>query len=457
MARVIGSIRHYPARASFVAYLAVIAIGSAILCLPFCRAPKVAPVSPLDSIFTATSATCVTGLTVRSTGNDFSLVGQVVILLLIQTGGLGILTITTFVTFGRGIGSGLRSRAVVTEATGVQASNLFDVLRQVFLLTMVIEAIGFVVLAVHNLYEMPPGPALWHALFHSISAYCNAGFALHDDSLTRYQGDVVVNLAIICLVVVGGLGVPVLLDLRRTLTAGLNDCWRRLHLHSKFMLIGTAALIVIGTVSCFVLEPNQPHANASIGQRLLVALFQSVSTRTAGFNTVSIGGLTNATLYVMILLMMIGAGPCSTGGGFKVSTFMVILVRAWSALRGYRRVHVFGRRITQTAVDRALVTALMFAAVSIIGLTALLTVEQAERPHPQSQGLFLEAVFEVTSALATVGLSTGLTPHLTAAGRWIIIALMFIGRLGPVAVVLALSRAERPQPIELPQEDPLVG
>lgn len=456
MVEVIGSVRQYPARASFLTYLTVIALGTVALCLPICGADG-AHITVMDGLFTATSATCVTGLTVRSTGNDFSFVGQLVILLMIQIGGMGILTITTFVAFNVGARAGLRERAIVAETLGAQGGDLLSILRSVALMTLFFEGVGFLLLAARNLFEMPVGLALWHALFHSISAYCNAGFGLWDDSLTRYRGDLIVNFTICSLVIIGGLGVPVLIDIRRTASGPLSERWRKLHLHSKFMLLGSFVLLASGTISILVLEWDGVFANYSLKDSLLAAFFQSVVTRTAGFNTIEINALSNATLYIMTLLMIVGAGPCSTAGGFKVSTLFVIAARGWSSLRGYLRVNVFGRTLSEEIVNRAIATAMMFAVVSVCGLTTLLMLEQSGMSHSQLGGPFLDAVFEIVSALGTVGLSTGLTTKLTAAGRWIIILLMFIGRLGPVGVGIAVSRAQRSSAVELPQEDPLVG
>jgi trk system potassium uptake protein len=456
MVEVIGSIRQYPARVSFLTYFFVISLGAATLRLPISHGGG-EPISTLDAVFTATSATCVTGLTVRSTGNEFSWVGQAIILLLIQAGGIGILTITMFVAFGWKSRAGLRERAVVAETLGVHAANLKSILAQVLVMTALFEGIGFAILTVRNLFDMPLPQAMWHALFHSIAAYCNAGFGLLDDNLIRYQGDIVVNLTICGLIIIGGLGVPVLIDLRRTAEGPWNERWRHLYLHSKFMIVGTAVLITVGTLGILSLEWDGVLRNLPWKDRVLVAFFQSVTPRTAGFNTVEISKLTNATLYLIILLMFVGAGPCSTGGGFKVSTLYTILVRAWSSLRGHSRVKVFGRSISEEAVNRAIVAAMMFAAVSVVGLTALLVYEQSGKTHTKAGGPFLDAAFEVTSALGTVGLSTGLTPKLTIPGRWIIIVLMFIGRLGPLGVAIALSRNEQKRPVELPQEDPLIG
>ena len=305
-------------RASFIAYFLVIFVGAVALRLPISRASHEEPITALDAAFTATSATCVTGLAVRSTGGDYSWFGQLIILLLIQIGGLGILTITTFVAFyGGGGRAGLRERAVVAETLGIQEGNLVSILRRVVTMTLLFEGIGFAILAIRNLFDMPVGPALWHALFHSISAYCNAGFGLLDDSLTRYQGDVVVNLTICSLVIIGGIGVPVLLDLRRSRKYPWKERWRRLALHSKIMLLGSSILLLAGFVSILALEWDGVMKNMSAKDCVLTAMFQSVATRTAGFNTVKVASLTNATLYVMVLLMIVGAGPCSTAGGIQ--------------------------------------------------------------------------------------------------------------------------------------------
>ncbi len=452
------SITKYPARASFAWYLTMIALGAVLLTLPICRAEGRDPISALDGVFTATSATCVTGLVVRSTGNDFSLVGQIVILLLIQLGGIGIMTVTTFITFGWTRRQGLRQRAVLTETLGTdEESNLGWVLRNVIGMTLLFEGVAFLILTIRNLFDEPPLQALWHALFHSISAFCNAGFSLFDDSLMRYQTDPIVNLTICALIICGGIGFPVMLDLRRNWHGEWSERWRRLHLHTKLMLIGTAGLILCGTISFLILEWDATLAEMPFGRRFLVALFHSVTARTAGFNTVDVGLLTNATLFVTILLMMIGAGPCSTGGGFKVSTFMTLVVRAWATLRGFVHINVFKRTVPRETTDRAVVTAFLFAVVTVIGLTGLLVFEQSAAPHPKSQGLFLDALFEVTSALGTVGLSTGMTTRLTNPGRIIIIVLMFVGRLGPISVVVAWSRGKQRQPVEMPTEEPLIG
>jgi trk system potassium uptake protein TrkH len=326
MPRLAGALVRYPARASFVWHLGLIVMGGLLLAHPICCAPGRDPISLLEAFFTSTSAVCVTGLVVRSTGSDFSLIGQLVI---------------------------------------------------------------------QDLY------ANWHGPW------------------TRR--------------------------------------WDRFQLHSKLMLIGTVALIVAGTVAILALEWDNTLRGMSFSRALLVSFFQSVICRTAGFNSVAIGQLTNATLFIMVLLMAIGAGPCSTAGGFKVSTMMLFAVRAWTTFRGYSRMSIFRRTVPANLMARATTTVLLYTAVVVGALTALLVLEQPHEAHTRAQGIFLDSLFEVVSALSTVGLSTGITPRLSDAGQVVLMLAMFIGRLGPISVVMALSLSERPQVIEYPREEPLIG
>jgi trk system potassium uptake protein TrkH len=432
--------------------------GSLLLAHHYCRAPTAEPISLIDAAFTATSALCVTGLGVRSTGNDFSWLGQLVILLLVQLGGIGIITVTTFVTLNLGGRQGLHNRTLLTETLGLgDEPDLRKVLRRVVQFTVLFELAGAAVLTARFLFDYPFSTALWHGIFHSITAFCNAGFGLNDNSLMAYRDDWFVNLTVMGLVIIGGIGYPVMIDLTRNWHGPWPDRWVRLMLHTKLMLLGTAALIVLGTAAILALEWRDALAGLPLSKRLLVAMFQSVTPRTAGFNTVEIGLLNDATLFVIILLMMVGAGPCSTGGGFKVSTFTVLILRAWSSFRGRARVQVARRTIPQEIIDRAITTSLIFAVVAVLGVIGLLTSEHFNYLETVPGKLFLDASFEVVSALATVGLSTGITPHLTTAGKMIIIALMFIGRLGPITVVAAVSLGQRDHRIAYASEEPLVG
>ncbi len=458
MPEYVGPLTQHPARVSFTWYFGLILVGGFVLSQPVCHASGRAPVSWVDSLFTATSATCVTGLAVRSTGNDFSVLGQLVILALIQLGGIGIMTVTTYITFQLGGRQSLRHRMILSETLGAaEESDLRSVLRRVLKLTVAVEGVGVTLLFARFLFDLPPGAALWHAVFHAISAYCNAGFGLYDDNLTRYDADPIVNGTVMALIVIGGIGYPVILDLLHHRKLPWRDLWDHLTLHSKIMLLGTALLIVVGTAAVLVLEWDGVLHGRPWPERILVSLFHSISTRTAGFNSVDLASMTNATLFITMLLMMIGAGPCSTGGGVKVTTFMLLAAHAWSSFRGYARLNWFRRTAPQEVVNRAVATVLVFSVVSVLALVALLTIEQSGKPHVESGALFLDAAFETVSALGTVGLSTGLTPRLTSAGKVIVIVLMFLGRLGPITAFAALARTRRDHGLQYVHDAPLFG
>ena len=457
MAEFTGPLVKYPSRVSFIGYAGMIVVGALLLTQPFSRTAGASRIGLLDALFTSTSASCVTGLAVRSTEHEFSFTGQLIILALIQLGGIGIMTVTTFVMFHLGSRENLRHRAIITETFGTDSrANLRWILSRVLLLTFFFEGCGFVLLLLRNLIEMPFGTACWHALFHSISAFCNAGFALRDSSMCDYRGDLLVNVTISGLVIVGGLGFPVLFDIGQH-RKGLGIAWVRLHLHTKLMLIGTACLLVIGTISVLALEWDGVLEELPLKDRLLASFFHSMSCRTAGFNSVSIGDMTNATLFISLLLMLIGAGPGSTGGGFKVTTLTVLVLRAAATFNGRTRLHLFRRTIPRECVDRAVTTAVLFSVLAIVALCSVLVVEQSDVGHNQAEGLFMEAAFEVVSALGTVGLTAGLTAKLSAVGKLVIIVLMFLGRLGPITVFVALSRSARKEVLEFPSEEPIIG
>lgn len=460
MAKFTGSLASYPARVTIVWFAALILFGTGLLSLPVSHAKPDAPVSMIDAAFTATSAACVTGLSVRSTRFDFSPFGQGVILGLIQLGGIGIITVTTFVMLQFGGRQSLRQKAVIVSTLGGENYDLRWVVRNVLLFTFTIEGLGFAILAVRNLiYNTDPVPqALWDAFFHAISAFCNAGFALHDDSLVRYQHDWTTNCVIMGLIISGGIGFPVMLDVWRRWTDKRVERWEAFTLHTKLMLIGTLVLLVLGGVSILALEWNHALKDMPLGTKLLVSSFQSVVPRTAGFQSIDLSRCTDATLFIIVLLMLIGAGPCSTAGGFKVSTMMVLVCNAWSRLQGHQRVTLFRRSLSDEIIERATATALIFTVVAVGAVIAILIFE------PSSEGRFLSSVFEVTSALGTVGLSVdtdgqqfSYTAYLQHPGKIIVILLMFLGRLGPLTAFVALSRSERKTIVEYPKDDVLIG
>jgi len=458
LARFVGPLARHPARTAFAWYAVGLIAGSAVLLQPFCRTPAATPLTFIDAIFTATSALCVTGLSVRSTGNEFSWFGQLTVLLLIQLGGIGIITVTTFVTLRLGGRQSLHNRTLLAETLGTSDEpDLSSVLRRVVRFTLLFELGGAVILTLRFLFDYHLLDALWHGIFHSVSAFCNAGFSLNDNSLMAYQGDWIVNLTIMTLIICGGIGYPVMIDVSRNWHRAWPECWSQLMLHTKLMLIGTAVLIALGTIAVLVFESQHLLREMPLPRQILVALFQSVTSRTAGFNTIDTGALQDATLLVVILLMLVGAGPCSAAGGFKVTTLCLLALRAWTTFWGGSQVHMARRTIPQEVIDRAVTTALLFAATLTIGLTLLLSLEQLQGSGSDSGKLFVDASFEAASALGTVGLSTGFTAHLTTAGKIVIILLMFIGRLGPITVIGAISLSRREPAISYATEEPLVG
>ncbi len=333
------------------------------------------------------------------------------------------------------------------------------VLRRVLKFTLAPEGIGFVLLTVRNLFsKMSFLDAVWHGLFHSVSAFCNAGFALHENSLEDYVGDPLVNLTVCALVVIGGLGFPVLLDLTAIRRDGWRAFWKKAQLHTRLMLVATPVLIVAGTVAILLFEWNgDAFEKLPWYAKLQAGLFQSVTCRTAGFNTVEIPDLTNATLFLMMILMVIGGGACSTAGGVKVSTASLLLLRALAAMRGRPHVQIYRRTVPDSVITRAATTVFVFAVLLVAALTMLLALEQSTLSHSESKGLFLEALFEIVSALGTVGLTVGMTNELTTGGQLLVILLMFAGRLGPISIFAAISRVPRKGAIDYPYETPLVG
>lgn len=458
MAQFEGSVARYPARAIFYWYVGLCLTGGLLLYLPFCRGEGAAPISLVDAVFTATSACCVTGLSVRSTLNDFSFAGQMVILIWIQLGGIGIMTLTTFFLLTIGRTESLRQRSAMAATIGAKrVENLRGLLARIAILTLSFELIGATLLTIRYALEMPPGPAIWRGVFHAISAFCNAGFALHDGNMAPDRGNILVNLTICGLIVVGGIGFPVLLDIAHSRKSTRGRRIERLELHTKLVLIGTAALIVVGAILILVLEWNNVLNGLPLETKVLAAFFQSVTTRTAGFNTVDIGAMKDATLLIMIGFMMVGAAPCSTGGGFKVSTAMVLLAQVWNRFRGRPVVTIFRRTLSQDLLAQAVSVVMTYLVIMIVGLLLMTVIEEHMRGDVASRRFFLEILFETASAQGTVGLTVNLTPTLSDPAKIVLILLMFIGRIGPVSVVVVLSRESQARRLEFPKEPVLLG
>lgn len=431
-----------PAQTIILGFAALILTGGVLLSLPV--ASESGRATPfLTALFTANSAVCVTGLVVVDTAEHYSPFGELVIMLLIQLGGFGYMTSWALLALILGWRIGLRERMILTEAYNLYAvGGVVRFTRRIVLLALAIEAIGATVLTLRWLREVPIGRAIYMGIFHSISAFNNAGFDLMGGftSLTAYVGDPVITLAIAGLIVVGGLGFSVLFDLRA----------RRLTLHSKTVLLTTGVLIATGATLIALLE----FANAktlgglSVPARILAAFFQAVTPRTAGFATVDIGTLTQPTLALIVALMFIGASPGGTGGGIKTTTFIAPLAVIVSLIRGTGDPTLFRRRLPVFVVYKALTVALVSVAFVLTMTVLLVRIESVD---------FLPALFEITSAFGTVGLTTGLTQQLSPLGQMTVMATMFGGRVGLLTIAFGLTRREQTPRIRYPEERLYIG
>ena len=430
-----------------VGFGTAILVGTALLMLPTSKAGP-GGASFLEALFTATSAVCVTGLIVVDTPVYWTGAGQVIILALIQVGGFGIMSFASLLGVLLARRMGLRSRiSAAAETKSVGFGDVRQVLLGVLRITLVVEAVTAVLLAVRFAvgYGHSPGEALWLGVFHAVSAFNNAGFALFSDSLMSYVGDPLICLPVAAAVIVGGLGFPVLFELGRHYRYP-----RRWHMTTKLVLSGSVLLLTLGTVAITVVEWSNPGTLGGLrpGERVLAGFFQSVMTRTAGFNSVDIGQLHPVTLLVMDVLMFIGGGPAGTAGGLKITTFGVLFFILYTEISGGTAVNIFGKRLPRS-VQRQALSIVLLAVGLVIGATMFLMLIT-------DAGLD-RVLFEVVSAFATVGLSTGITADIPAAGQVVLILVMFAGRLGPVTLASALALRSNPRYYEYPKERPLIG
>lgn len=431
-------------------FLGFIVIGSILLCLP-AASQDGRSIGFVDALFTATSATCVTGLVVVDTYTHWTIFGKAVILLLIQIGGLGFMTIATMLSFFLRRTIGMRQRLLMAES--LSHENLQGVVRlvqHILIGTLLFEGVGAVILTLRFI----PDYGLWggftKGVFHSVSAFCNAGFDLMGQnepfsSLTAYGGDWVVNLTIMALIVIGGLGFMVWEDILQ------NRRWRRLRLHTKVVLTVTFGLILGGFIMISLLEFGNPNtiAHTDLSHKILVPMFQSVTARTAGFNSVPVGDMTRASLFVMIILMFIGGSPGSTAGGVKTSTVGILLLACFAVVRGQPDITVYGRRIKQSVVMKVMVILVIAIGIVILGTIALLALDDKD---------FMATVFEVVSAFGTVGLSLGITPQLSTASRLVLAVIMYLGRVGVMTAAFALSARHADEGgIRFPEGNIMVG
>lgn len=443
--RVLVNIHHRPARSLVFSFLGLIGVGTLLLSFPVAASGQAVPL--VDALFTAVSAACVTGLITVDTATAWSPFGQGVILVLVQLGGLGIMVISSVMALALGHRlSRQRDAAVRSVFDEPSAEELKYLLRDVAVWTLGIELAGAALLFSRFVFLMPWDEAMVSAGFHAVSAFCNAGFSLYSGSLVRFDEDWVVNLIVMVLVVLGGIGFGVLMGLRRGL---LERSQRGLSIHVRLVLLVSLGLIGGAAFLYFFFEYDHSLAHLSFSGKILASFFHSVSARTAGFNTVPLGEMHGATSLVMMILMLIGASPGSTGGGVKTTTILVVFLAVRAFLSDRPQPEILGRRIPDALVLRA--TALMgtASAVYVVGLVWLLRVEGGE---------FLPLAFETASALGTSGLSLGVTPTLSVPGKLVVACLMFAGRLGPLTLVAAMSRRDgKSSSVRLPEGKVMIG
>lgn len=433
-----------PQRILLLGFGLLIAIGTFLLSLPAAVNPG-GDNSFLVSLFTATSATCVVGLVVVDTGTNWSPFGQAVILGLIQVGGLGFITVATLILILVGRRISLRQRLLLQESLNLfRVGGVVRLVIHVITVTLAFQAVFAMILATRFIPDFGWGPGFWMSAFHSVSAFNNAGFDLFGGfrSLNAYTEDVIVNLGVGIPVILGGLGFVVIVEAYR------KRSFTKLSLHSAIVLIASFLLLVLGTVVILAIENTRAFADLSSPGKVLASFFQTLTPRTAGFSTVDIGTLHPATQFFIIGLMFIGGGSNSFTGGIKVSTFALLLLATWSLPRGRESVRIWGREIPQILFQKAVALAIIQFTTVFLATLVLSITEQAD---------FLTILFEVTSALSLVGLTMGLTPDLSPAGKLVIIACMYIGRVGPLTLVFALVKPHREPRLKYPDEQILIG
>jgi len=408
-------------------FIIVIFLGTILLTLPI-ASKNGESVGLINALFTSTSAVCVTGLIVVNTATYWSIFGKIVIMLLIQIGGLGFMSMATLVAVLMGKKIGLRNRIMIQESLGqFTISGVVRLTIRIMQATFVIEFIGAVLLATKFIPEFGLKKGMFFGMFHSVSAFCNAGFDIIGNSLENYVGDPVINFTIMFLIILGGIGFTVIIDIIKVKKI------KKLTLHSKLILTVTFVLLISGFIFFFVLEYSNPETlgNLSLKDKFLASAFQSVSPRTAGFNSIPTGGLRDSSKFLTIIFMFIGGSPGSTAGGIKTATFGLILLAVYAEITGKNEIVFAKRRISNETISRAL-SIFTMASTLVIIVTMILSITEIKFE-------FIDIFFESVSAFGTVGLSTGITGGLSSFGKVVITITMFLGRVGPLTVATAIA------------------
>ena len=438
-----------PSQIILLSFLAMILLGTALLMLPF--ATRAGGGASLETaLFTATSASCVTGLVLRDTAQYWTPFGQAVILCLIQVGGMGVVTMAVLISIFSGRKIGLRERWVMQESIAApQVGGIVRMTGMILKVTIAVELLGAALLAVSFCRRMGFGKGLWYALFHSVSAFCNAGFDLMGtesafSSLTAFAADPAVNLTVVLLILTGGIGFATWSDIKE----------HRLHIgrysqQSKIVLLTTLVLVLGGFVFLFFYEFAQPQwAGMGLGQRILAALFQTVTPRTAGFNTVDLNAMSGPGKLAVLCLMLVGGAPGSTAGGFKMTTLAVLVLCIRAAFRGKESAEAFGRRVPEQAVKNAAAVFILYLLLFLGAGIAICCIDGVA---------LMPALFEAASAVATVGLSLGITAQLSTLSHLLLILLMFFGRVGGLTLIYAVATGDGPTGAKLPMGRVTVG
>lgn len=445
----------HPAAILLSSYLLAIGTGTSLLLMPY--ATVSGDISLMDALFTATSAVCVTGLIVVDTGSYFTLFGQGVILMLIQLGGLGIMTVSVTIFHLMRKSVSFRQRMAVQDVFAhTPRKDIYHLLIAIFCFTGIAELIGAVLLFVHWSKEYLWTKALYMAVFHSISAFCNAGFSLLSNSFMDYRGELLLNLTICALIIFGGIGFPVIYDIYKN-TFRRHERRSKLSIQTKTVLITTGILIVFGMFIFCGIEQNASFQGESFSKNMLASFFQSVTCRTAGFNTVDIAALNNTTLTFMIFLMFFGASPGSCGGGVKTTTLAVLGAFTWSRLRRRIRVNIFKKSIPKETVTKSISLVVISIGLICVLFFLLLLSAPKESINGANHGQFLACLFEVVSAFGTVGLSMGATAEINNWGKFLIFLMMLIGRIGVLTFSYVVAGTEPVKGIEYVEENIMVG
>ncbi len=444
-----------PSQALSSIFIAVVLVGTLLLKLPFAA---VDGISFIDALFTATSATCVTGLMVVDVGTKFTPFGQLIILLLIQVGGLGIMTFSTLFMVLLGRSLSMKDTSIVFDSLDRgRKLSIRQLLKHVMLLTFSIEAVGAIFLFFRWVNEMGIGKAAYYATFHSISGFCNAGITLFPDSLISYSDDLMINGVVGLLIFFGSLGFITIVELNLFINEPKSKRGkRRLTLNSKITLFVSVLLLIFSAVMVFTMERNNALAGMPLWDQGLASIFQSV-TKTAGFVTVDFSEFTNGSLYLFMLLMFIGAAPGSVGGGIKVTTFGVIVALVISRIKARESVSIFQRTVPEQIVSRSLAILFVSILIIVIFTTILLFTESGSASSPEHRDMFMKIMFEVVSAFGTVGLSAGATETLSEFGKVMVTLLMLIGRLGPLTVAMAVGTEYAKGSFQYSEENVVVG